>query len=381
MEINNFLMQDVVLGTKELGYMTETYLMKAFNYIETAISYDNDYRLGKILPKHAKIISTISSLSVYDSMLRYHLKWLKRGKIDILLVNAHGAWNNDDLLRLAADKMFYEELGLSGVESIDDVQKVLDLGIDVKWVSMTLNPTYFNLELITFLREHGIKIISHGILGGNIMAETNIEVYTLQFLLAFAALYSDLVCISGKNMEETNKIKLTLEKYKGLPVSEEEKAVYMFTSSRIVKRAPLKPLPLYRYLVTSGLVIKFKGPKDLYIPHISMDDDIEKLDLPEDEQLSKTELFIKTSLETLTLPEDCIPGSGEDEAYWRYTTIALLNSKPQSILYKNTYEKQGNVFLIIRKRRKLWKKITEVYTLVVGENGLPVFKQVADEME
>ena len=43
MELEKFSIKDVVLGTKNLSEMTTKFLSKSFNYIETAISYNNDF--------------------------------------------------------------------------------------------------------------------------------------------------------------------------------------------------------------------------------------------------------------------------------------------------------------------------------------------------
>ena len=52
MELEKFSIKDVVLGTKNLSEMTTKFLSKSFNYIETAISYNNDFELGIVLKKN-----------------------------------------------------------------------------------------------------------------------------------------------------------------------------------------------------------------------------------------------------------------------------------------------------------------------------------------
>jgi hypothetical protein len=381
MELEKFSIKDVVLGTKDLRDTTKRFLIKSFNYVEMAISYNNDFELGLILDKKTKVISRMSSLSRYQEMLTYHLTWLKRKKLDILLIDANGPWKDEDLLSLVSEQeRFYTEFGLSGVEKIDDVKKILDLGIQIDWVSLVINPTYFNLELITYLRDSGIKIISYGTLGG-IMAATNIEVYTLQFLLNFAALYSDLVCISGSSCEDVVMNRMILEKMVGKEVDELDKALYLFTSSRMVKRAPNKPLPLYRYIAKEGLSVKYKGPKDLYVPILSLEENGENI--PETSGRDELEVYINSELKEMILPEDCIPGSDEAFAYWRYYTTALIGVNKRFSKYKYTYMKQGNLFLIHRKNRfKFGKKKSDLYLLAQTEiENVPVFKKMEEGIE
>lgn len=383
MELEKFSIKDVVLGTENLSEMTTKFLSKSFNYIETAISYNNDFELGLILKKNKgiKVISSISSLSQYELMLQYHLTWLKRSKIDILLVDSKAPWKNDDLLSLYTRRYeFCEEFGLSEIDCIDDVKKLLDLGIKPDWVSMTINPTYFNLELIEFLKESGIKIISHKVLGGY-MAQTNIEVYTLQFLLSFAAVYSDLVCISGDSCERVIIDKMILESCKDLDITPEMKSVYLFSSSRIVKRAPLKSLPLYRYLVKGDMIIKYKGSMSTYMPALSLESKLESIPEIAYDKLNrdKTEVQINDDLSELILPEDCIPDSMEAFAFWRYNVIAILSFMKGSSGYKYSYECQGNLFLIYRKKKFGFKreKKSSLYLLAMTESShLPIFRKM-----
>lgn len=383
MELEKFSIKDVVLGTKNLSEMTTKFLSKSFNYIETAISYNNDFELGIILKKNKsiKVISSISSLSQYELMLKYHLTWLKRNKIDILLVDSKASWKNDDLLSLYTRRYeFCDEFGLSGIDCIDDVKNLLDLGIHPDWVSMTINPTYFNLELIEFLKESGIKIISHEVLGGY-MAQTNIEVYTLQFLLSFAAVYSDLVCISGDSCEKVIVDKMILESCKNLEITSEMRGVYLFSSSRIVKRAPLKPLPLYRYLVKGEMVLKYKGPMSTYMPALSLESKLESIPEISYDKVNKDKLEVQINddMENLVLPEDCIPDSMEAFAFWRYNIVAIMNFMKGSSSYKYSYECQGNLFLIYRKKRFGFKKDkkSSLYLLSMIESSpLPIFRKM-----
>ncbi len=379
MELKNYSIKSVALGTKDLSQMANDFLLKSYDYLETSISYNNDFLLGKYLNKKTKVISEISSLSEHEIFLRYHLKWLNRKKIDILLVNSKGSWVNEDLLRLKENTSFYSELGISNVESIEEVERFLNLGVKPSWVSITLNPTYFNIELLEYLKGNDIKIIAHSILGGEQMARMNIEVYTLQFLLEFAALYADIVCISGHSMEESIISKTHLEKFIGQFISDETKGLYLFPSSRIVKRAPVKTLPLYRYLAYEDLVVKFNGPKEIILPVLSMDKELEKINEPSEELMTKLEKTVYDGLNKIILPEDCIPGSGEAEAFWRYSVIAILSTIPAEFLrYKYTYEKQGNLFLILREKRfGIKKNNVGLFLLVSSEKmGIPVFKQI-----
>ena len=380
MELTKFSIENIVLGTRDLGAMTSKFLLKSFDYIETSISYNNDFELGPILNNKTKIISSISSLDQYDVLLKYHLIWLKRNIIDILLVDAKGSWKNEDFLSLSEKKNdLFLELGLTNVESIDDIKKIQNLGITINWVDITINPTYFNFDLIYYLKENNIKIISHGILGGY-LAKTNIEIYSLQFLLSFAAIYSDLVCISGRCCEEVMLNRTLLESCVGKEIDDALKPLYLFSSSRIVRRAPLTSLPLYRYFSAGNFTLKLKGNKDLFSPILVMDDSLETI--PEDSisDMDSIEFNVNDGLSKLALPEDCIPDSSEAFAFWRYNTIAIINSMKGSYKYKYKYELYGNVFLIYKeKKSRIFNRHNppQLYLLAMTETtSLPLFRKI-----
>ena len=383
MELEKFSIKDIVLGTKELSNMTSKFLLNSFNYIETSISYNNDFELGKVLDKKTKIISSISSLSQYELMINYHLTWLKRDKIDILLVDSKASWKDKDFLSLVLRRgELFEEIGVTNVDSINDIKRIQDLGINPDWASIVINPTCFNLELITFLRESGIKIISYGILGGY-MAKTNIEVYTLQFLLSFAAVYSDLVCISGNSCEEVLSNKVVLEKCINKELTTDLKSIYLFNSSRIVKRAPLTPLPLYRYLPANNFVLKLKGSKSICSPILSLDGNLEAI--PEEDTIKDNlESVVYEYLNQLILPEDCIPDSLEAFAFWRYNIVAMISLLRGSRSYRYSYELCGNTFLIYRKKKFGFNKKkssgTYILALVEGDKN-PFFRKIEENSD
>lgn len=382
MELEKFSIKDIVLGTKELSNMTSKFLLNSFNYIETSISYNNDFELGKVLDKKTKIISSISSLSQYELMINYHLTWLKRDKIDILLVDSKASWKDEDFLSLVLKRgELFEEIGVTNVDSINDIKRIQDLGINPDWASIVINPTCFNLELISFLRESGIKIISYGILGGY-MAKTNIEIYTLQFLLSFAAVYSDLVCISGNSCEEVLSNKVVLEKCINKELTADLKPIYLFTSSRIVKRAPLTPLPLYRYLPANNFVLKLKGSKSICSPILSLDGNLEVI--PEDYVKDNLESVVYEYLDQLILPEDCIPDSLEAFAFWRYNITAMISLLKGSRSYTYNYELCGNTFLIHRKKKFGFNKKkfsgTYILALVDGDKN-PFFRKIEENSD
>ena len=379
MELNNFSIKGVVLGTKDLSRMTSKFLLKSFDYIETSVSYNNDYEIGLVLDKKTKVISRMSSLSQYDLMIKYHLKWLNRNKVDILLIDSKAPWKDEDFLSLFLKRgELFDEIGLTEVENLEDIKRIQKLGINPDWVDIIINPTNFNLELITYLKKEKIKILSHKVLGGY-LAKTNIEVYTLQFLLSFSALYSDLVCISGHSCEEVLVDKMILEKCIDQPLTDDLKPIYLFSSSRIVKRSPLTPLPIYRYLSASNFILKINGPKDIYSQYLSMNADLEIIPEDSTDNMDFVEKTVNEYLPQIILPEDCVPDSQEAFAFWRYNVISMVSLLKGAWKYKYTYELSGNTFLIYRKRRYGFRKekTSSLYILAMTEKGtLPLFRKI-----
>lgn len=202
------------LGTYELELLTQeerdymySKLRDNVGYINTAISYNNDYVLGNDkLTKDYKIISKIfpNAYKYYDMMVEKHLEYLHRDKIDIMLIhNPRAPWH-DLAKRLESDPRF-EEVGVSNfdVKLIEEYKQVT--GNYPAYNEIEINLNYCDFETVRYCKEHNIKIIAYTILGGKYKAERMVADYGLPFILNYIRNLADIVIIRPDSMSEVNE--------------------------------------------------------------------------------------------------------------------------------------------------------------------------------
>lgn len=210
---NKFRLEEIAMGTYEINvpsYETihEMSLVKSYDYVDTSISYDNDYELRRLLDDNpsVKVISKIAPQMTdqYEFMVSNHLRCLNRNKIDIMLIhNPRSDWK-DLAKKLNSDKRFIE-VGVSNfsIMQLNEYMKVI--GRYPKYNEIEINPNYYDKELIEFCHDRGIKIIAYAILGGKYNARKNIARYTLPYLLAFAAKNAEIVIVRSDSHFRLNR--------------------------------------------------------------------------------------------------------------------------------------------------------------------------------
>jgi hypothetical protein len=176
-------------------------------WIDTAITYNNDYLLSDY---KGKIISKISPvmLNNYDFWVDNHLKCLNRDSIDIMLV--HNARFDDWLPlygKIREDKRF-KEVGVSNVD-IYQLNKLYNRYKEYPtWVELEINPEYIPYAIIEYCKNRGIKLIAYAILGGEYNSKKYIREYTLPYLIKLADELADKVIVRWTNKVELDEIKL-----------------------------------------------------------------------------------------------------------------------------------------------------------------------------
>jgi len=203
----------LVIGTYEIetqfcnfeDYLRPLTYAKEFEWLDTAITYNNDYF---IKPWKGKIISKISP-SMYDSYdwwVENHLKCLGRSKIDVMLV--HNTRNDNWLkmyLKLLRDSRFIE-VGVSNV-TVDDLKEIHKVsGKWPVWVETEINPNYCDLELVQFCKSKGIKVIAYAIFGGKYNARRNISRYTIPVILNSVLNVADLAIVRWDTASQLGQI-------------------------------------------------------------------------------------------------------------------------------------------------------------------------------
>lgn len=196
------LNKEFALGTWEIHLQPDSFISKLsgidiFSYVDTAIDYNNDYLISF---DDKKLISKISSyhLSEYEFFVSNHMKCLKRDKIDIMLIHSsRGNWQE------LANTMKYDsrflEIGVSNF-NINEIKQFKEIvGYYPKYNEIEINPYYTDIETINFCKQHNIKIISYGIVGGKYDAIRTIANYSLPYLIMYACNYADIIILKPES--------------------------------------------------------------------------------------------------------------------------------------------------------------------------------------
>lgn len=357
-----FKIKKISLGTKYLPMIMGSSIVSSskinYDYLETSISYNNDYILGnkeyRKNIKNVKIISTIKSLKEYSNLLTYHLKYLNRKIIDILLLDVSGDWETNLKDLWENDEIYFNYLGISNVKSIDDIErfnKILDCY--PAYCSIELSVFNFNKELIEYCQEKNIKIISFGCLGGIYNAESFIEMFSLQYLLGFASYYSDIVCISSKSIDEVIKSVKILNEYKNKSIKEDE--IALFSLSKSIEKAidnPKRKVINY-YKITEG-DFSVINSQSSYVPNEYLITSFKKnLGKHKDLQSSEIEMLIKSDLNLISIPED-MTDNNEIIAYYRYSIMSLIMIYYSEKYWKYNILEIGKSVYLVNLKRKFW---------------------------
>lgn len=195
----------LVLGTYEFDkqFSTLDEYKKEVNpdWLDTAITYNNDYLLKNW---DGKIISKISPWMYkdYEFWASNHLNCLGRNQIDVMLVHntRHPDWISLYYKLLCDPRYFHVGISNASIEDIEEIKWRFD--IYPEYLELEINPRYLDLNLITYCREKGIKIISYCILGGKYLAQSMIKDYTLPYLIRFALNFSNLAILRWDSMSQ-----------------------------------------------------------------------------------------------------------------------------------------------------------------------------------
>ena len=202
--------KEYAIGTYEINLLYRDELKMIFNqmqsfckWVDTAIDYDNDYVLPAVLNADTKIISKISSYhnDDYEFFVSNHLKFLRRDKIDLMLIHSNrGDWK-PVAQKMQNDKRF-DKIGVSNFTA-KDISDYHELTGNWPYANeVEINPFYTDIEAINFCKEHGIKIISYAILGGKYNSWRNVAHYGLGNLIAYAQQFADIVICRANSVTE-----------------------------------------------------------------------------------------------------------------------------------------------------------------------------------
>ena len=185
-----------------------------FGYLYTSIEANNEETIREFVQSNSgsPLITRISFLDKCIDAVLNHLNSLLRENIDLLLVDANCDFEKyAKNLTYLLDYRFVDVIGVYNPESVDQLKKIMSVVSDIKYVGLELCPLNFNYELVKFLIEQNIDIIGFNHFGGKLSSWGLIDSFSVPYLLEFAATYSTLSILSGRDIYLSWKEKDYLE--------------------------------------------------------------------------------------------------------------------------------------------------------------------------
>jgi hypothetical protein len=183
------------------------------------------------------------------------------------------------------------KLGDVGVSnfSIEDLERYkVVFGEYPAYNEFEINPLYTPLDVINFCKDHDIKIIAYCILGGKYNADNMVKIYTLSYLVSYAASLADHVILRSDNVDHIRSMVLTynedlvVDKYKNSAVDDEEKVM-----------VPMKYRPQLRMALNDGIVL-YQG-NQYCSESVSMSEALSLVNTYEDADIDVTDFLINTA--------------------------------------------------------------------------------------
>ncbi len=198
-----FKISGIGVDTSEINQLIprESVGLDGIKYIHTKIGKGNDSLLKSAIPLDATLITTIDFLDQSDTAIVNHLKELDRSKIDLLLIDSKCKVedNIDEINNLIVSGVV-SEIGISNPDSVKRLEELNNSISQISCISLNICPLCFPWSIIKYCNENDIKILGFNPFGGNINYPRLIKSFSVPYLLGFAAAYSDIVFLSGRNL-------------------------------------------------------------------------------------------------------------------------------------------------------------------------------------
>lgn len=348
------------------------------DYALTSISSNNDV----ILNLDTKtLITTVDHIDLIDSEVEGHLEILGYGVVDLLLIRCDPSldWTNTESLRNLKDSGKVKNFGLicSSNTTVDELKKVLEeSNVYFTYVALPISPLDFNLDLIKECRNLELSIIGLNPMGGYLSGPRNINAFTVPYLLGFCAYYSDIVLVSGRNLEEADDDLI----YLGSLMGKETKSEYILnkSTSRLVKDIKKAVYPTVK--VSEDLTVPFDDDQIVY----------GDISFNFKEVLNNTEIRKRTKIESDVNDYLGILKFSEDPYITaKYHVLSYLQ-ETLGVYTEFSYIPFGKTTLLINTHKPFfstgalwWRKFTpeenHYFILTVNEsNNVPVFIEIEE---
>ena len=253
----------------------------------------------------------------------------------------------------------------------DTAEKIKQLIIP-RYLLLSINPVYFQKELIDWAETEGLIIIGDNPFGGFLDSGRTINSFSVPYLLGFSATYSDIVLLSSRDLITSG----LEEEYLGELIGKECPEMYELDVSVDHRVKPFKKM-VHTSLRYFGHIVPYSDPLSIW-NYSELELDFSKMTYkePENEEplLGTIKSIYDYTVSSIKYPED---GDQRDylscvrpelcrqlrEAGYN-TTLAQLGE--EVYVLKITKELQEKRFL--RKSKKL--EITDFLLLTVSEGNL-----------
>ena len=195
---NTFKISGVGIDTTRIND-TRYSTFNDFTYIHTTPRAGNEFYIKRAeFSDDQVLITSVDFLDQIENVIVNHLHELGRDNIDILLIDSKcKIEDNIDTINNLIISGLVSEVGISNPESIKRLDELKNIISPLSYISLDICPLNFEWSVIKYCNENNIKIFGFNPLGGKINYPRLIESFTIPYLLAFSAVYSDIVFLSS----------------------------------------------------------------------------------------------------------------------------------------------------------------------------------------
>ena len=308
-----------------------------FDYVFTSIEANNDFLLkDKVSGK--KILTYCPSTKNLNLVVKSHLGFLNTLKIETLFLDPDIDWSS-----VPETINNVESFGIYCPKSsvlLSDIMKQHKF----EYVILPTCPLDFNYEVIEWCEQNKVKIVSINPMGGYISAARNILSFGVPYLLSFAAVYSDIVILSGRDIFRSSISEQYLRELVGKKVNGN-----FNMKNSIHKSVPkLKQVIYTRVAIDKKTNIEYYDPNFVYTP---LEFDNSELSFS---FKSNPDIIVLDNLEkdiTDLVKNKDYPGEdthGTFSSYVRYYFFEWLENQEEYENWERTYVSLGNSFFAVR---------------------------------
>lgn len=290
-------------------------------YIMTSIEANNDSVIGwyTSIKNSIPVIVKGGCYIRLRNMLENHLKFLGREKADILLLPPDTPW---EVIEEDLPTHDYGILNPTSVEELEEIKKRHKF----TYISIDTSPLFYNNEIIEWAGQQRIKVIGTNPFGGYLSAARNIQTFSAPFLLKFGAANTDIVLVSGRDMELAYKDMEFLDECLDQEGAED---YYMKKSiDKLVK--PIKKA-IDTFINDNGVILGYSSP-ELILPDV-----IVSLAGKKKENLGSLVKDpnepLQAFMDGIQIPEEFSPGERLALVKYTVTEYLKIHYKDWDILY------------------------------------------------